>query len=75
MMFILFTLYYFPLFTDDDGDDDVTVADGSGLTYTMIGTAIGAYYKTDHQLDEHEFRSGGGSFHSHLGNSRGMKIS
>lgn len=44
MMFILFNLYYFLLFTDDDADDDVTVADGSGLTYKMIGTAIGACY-------------------------------
>ncbi|XP_067017165.1 ATP-dependent RNA helicase DHX58-like isoform X3 [Acropora muricata] len=27
-------------FPNDDADDDVTVADGSGLTYKMIGTAI-----------------------------------
>ncbi|XP_015777217.1 PREDICTED: uncharacterized protein LOC107355200, partial [Acropora digitifera] len=30
----------FYMINDDDEDDDVTVADGSGLTYKMIGTAI-----------------------------------
>ena len=43
MTYGIFNLYYFPLFADDDADDDVPVADGSGLTYKMIGTAIGVY--------------------------------